>query len=162
MRAQTLVHPMKRGCFSPSNMCGFLDSQLLAYRHSPGHNFASRAGSTYQTRPHPSRYSRRKPVRHTLKRLSIVRTIPNGPDRNDDGCAGGVCCYSTWRPGDPRSPSQEGGERRGRTSCRGTDRNGQIHVPSPRKKVERSRARKEPDFGQRASLAAFEVDCRAP
>ena len=97
------------------------------------HDFLQCPGSTYQTSPHPARYSELKPYPHTLKRLSIVRTTPHGPDRNHDGCAGGTSRLSALRPGDTCTCPQQGWRRAGASSRPIASALGQCFSPSPRK-----------------------------
>ena len=96
-------------------------------------DFRQRPGSTYQTSPHPVRYSWRSPDRPTLKRLSIVRTTPHGPDRNHDVCAGGTRCFSARRPGDTCSRPQQGWRHAGFSSRPSSSALGQCFCPSSRK-----------------------------
>ena len=63
-------------------------------------NEISVGASSYQTNPHPARYSGLRTDRATLEKLSIVRTLPNAPDlyfRN--AAVGGVGCFSFWYHG---------------------------------------------------------------
>jgi hypothetical protein len=56
--------------------------------------------SSYQTNPHPARYSGLRTERATLEKLSIVRTLPYAPDlciRN--AAMGGVGYFSRWYDG---------------------------------------------------------------
>jgi hypothetical protein len=115
----------------------------------PGRNNCRHPGSNYQTRPHPCRYSERSPNRHTLKELSIVRTILHGPDCNHYDCTGGAGRFCARRPSDFCTCPQQG--------CRLADGSSRPGSPSPR-----SPGFDAPALSQRPSPSSPENGIAAP